>query len=321
MKRYIMKLNKSLFFGICLALTNICVLKGQPLILNKRPLEEIDTTLEKIILMVKNISSNGWKLYDEIEKFEPANLYDKIDGRAEYYISYDLVWAIFGSFRNSTDNHFSIELSIFNMLNPTNAFGAFSGERSIGASQLKFGRESYYSEPNYYIWSGQYYIQISASDRDDELNRVCLELAEKLTKDLYDSGQPVWGLNALPVNNLVPQSVQYFLVDALGHIFLKDTYTAKYYFENIEVPVFLSHQNSYESGGIVLSKFKEFADKHGKGNESISRNGIEILVCDMGKYYDIIFQKGLIVAGVTGLSDKNLAISAAADFWKQLQIE
>lgn len=316
-----MRLNKLIFLGICLAVTNTCVLKSQSLILNKRPLEESDTTLEKIILIVKNISLSGWKLYDEIEEFEPINLYDKIDGRAEYYLSYDLVWAIFGSFRSSTDNHFSIDFSIFNMLNPTNAFGAFSCERSVGASQLKFGRESYFFETNYCIWHGQYYIQIAASDKGDEINKVCLELAERFTKDLHDSGLPVWGLEALPANNRVPQSVQYFLSDALGHIFLKDTYTAKYFYENIEVPVFLSHQNSYESGGIILSKYKDFANKYGQGTESIFKDGIEILVCDMGKYFDILFLKGLLVAGVTGMNDKNLAIRAAADFWKQLQIE
>jgi len=316
-----MRLNKSIFLGICLAVTNICVLKGQSLVLSKLPIEDSDTTLEKITLMVKNISINGWNLYDEIERFKPINLYDKIDGRAEYYISYDLVWAIFGSFRSSADNQSSIELSIFNMLNPTNAFGAFSGERTNGASQLKFGRESYYSETNYCIWQGQYYIQIVASDKNDKINKVCLELVEILTKVLYDSGQPVWGLEALPAKNRVPQSTQYFLSDALGHIFLKNTYTAKYYYEDMEVPVFLSHQNSYETGGIILSKFKDFANKYGKGTESISKDGIEFLVCDMGKYFDIIFQKGLLVAGITEVSDKNLAIRAAADFWKQLQIE
>ena len=145
-----------------------------------------------------------------------------------------------------------------------------------------------------------------------------MELAEKLTRNLHDSNQPVWGLEALPTKNRVPQSVQYFLIDALGHIFLKDTYTSKYYYDNIEVPVFLSQQNSHESGEIILTKFKDFANKYGESNESVSKDGIEILVCDMGKYYDIIFQKGLLIAGVTGLSDKNLAIKAAIDFWKQL---
>jgi hypothetical protein len=302
-------------------LFNASAVNSQSPILNKESQNDIDTTLEKTTLMVKSLSLNGWKLHDDIEIFKPINLYDKIDGRAEYYLSYDLVWAIFCSFRSSTDDRFPIELSIFNMLTPINAFGAFSGERMIGASQLKFGRDSYCSGTNYYIWKGQFYIQITASDTIDELNKACLELAEKLTKNLYDSGQPVWGFEILPANNLISQSVQYFLIDALGHIFLKDTFTAKYYKDNIEIPVFLSHQNSSESVETVFSKFKDFANKYGKGAEFFSKDGIDILVCDMDKYYDIIFRKGLYVAGVTELRDKNLAIKEAIDFWKQLHVE
>jgi hypothetical protein len=316
-----MKINTSILFLISMFLFNASAVNSQSPILNKESQNDIDTTLEKTTLMVKSLSLNGWKLHDDIEIFKPINLYDKIDGRAEYYLSYDLVWAIFCSFRSSTDDRFPIELSIFNMLTPINAFGAFSGERMTGASQLKLCRDSYCSGTNYYIWKGQFYIQITASDTIDELNKACLELAEKLTKNLYDSGQPVWGLEILPANNLISQSVQYFLIDALGHIFLKDTFTAKYYKDNIEIPVFLSHQNSSESVETVFSKFKDFANKYGKGIESISIGGIEFLVCDMDKYYDIIFRKGLYVAGVTELRDKNLAIKEAIDFWKQLHVE
>jgi len=316
-----MKINTSILFLIGMFLFNASAVNSQSPILNKESQNDIDSTLEKTTSMVRSLSLNGWKLYDEIEIFKPVNLYDKIDGRAEYYLSYDLDWAVFCSFRSSAENRFPIELSIFNMLTPINAFGAFSGERMIGASQLNFGRDSYCSGTNYFIWKGQYYIQITASDTIDELNNACLELAEKLTTNLYDSGQPVWGLEVLPANNLISQSVQYFLIDALGHIFLKDTFTAKYYKDNIEIPVFLSHQNSSESGKTILSKFKDFATRYGKGVESISIDGVELLVCSMDKYYDIIFQKGFYVVGVTELKDKNLAIKEAIDFWKQFHVE
>jgi len=41
----------------------------------------------------------------------------------------------------------------------------------------------------------------------------------------------------------------------------------------------------------------------------------------MGRYYNVVFQKGRLIAGVTGVKDKELAIGAAIDLWKKLQTE
>ncbi|GAI04611.1 unnamed protein product, partial [marine sediment metagenome] len=128
--------------------------------------------------------------------------------------------------------------------------------RSLGVPPLKLGRDAYGSGANYYIWHGQYYIQIIAIDTTYELRQVSMDLAEKLTDSLQDSGQPVWGLQALPQKNQVPQSVQYFLIDALGYSFLRNTYTAKYYKDKIEVSVFLSQQDSPESVNTIIAKLK-----------------------------------------------------------------
>ena len=316
-----MNSNKSLIFLLCFVLIAAVFVKGQSPIPNKEPQDVIDPSVEKIISVLESLKSNGWELYNEVEIFQPVNLYEKINGRAEYYLSYDMIWAIFADFKRTMDNRFPIELSIFNMGSPTYAFGVFTGERSVGAPQLKLGRDAYYSQGKYYIWKGQYYIQISANDTIYEVQQACLDIAEKLTGNLNDPEQAIWGLQALPVKNQVPQSVQYFLADALGHSFLHDTYTAKYYKDTIEISVFLSLQDSPVSANAIITKFKDHINKYGKGVELISVNGIEILVCDTGKYYDVIFQKGSLVSGVTGVKDKNLAVEASIDFWKQLQVE
>jgi len=306
---------------MCLVLLTVVVAKGQTTFRDTVPQNDIVTSAEKIALMVAGLTPKGWELYDEVVQFTPENLYELIDGRAEYYLSYNMVKMTFASFRDSTDNSDFINLSVYNMSTPSNAFGVFSGERTLDAPPLKLGRDAYSTERNYYIWHGQYYIQIIASDTISELRRIGMDLAEKLTDNLQDLGQPVWGLKALPVNNRVPQSVQYFLIDALGYSFLRNTYIAKYYKNKIEVSVFLSQQDSPESVRTTIIKLKEHVNKYGKGVDLLSVDGIELLSCDMGRYYDVIFQKGCLAAGVIGVKDKELAIGAAIDLWKQLKTE
>jgi hypothetical protein len=316
-----MIINKSAWIGICLVMRSLFVVHCQSPALNDVPGNDTNTSAEKIGAMVRDLRPDGLEPSNDVEIFKPENLYEKINGRAEYYLSYDMIWAVFGSFSSSNDGPSSIELAIYNMGSPTYSFGVFSGERSVGAPPLELGREAYYSEGSYYIWKGQYYIQISAIDTIHKLQQICLDMAEKITDKLNDSDEPVWGLQSLPSKNRVPNSVQYFLIDALGHSFLHDTYTAKYQLDKNEIPVFLARQESAESAGSILEKFKDHFMKYGKGVEIISVDNIEFMVCQMSKYYDVIFQKGSVVAGVTGLNDKNLAVKASVNFYNQIQVE
>ena len=287
---------------------------------------KVDSEYEKsgprrIAMMVESLTPEGWELHDRVMQFTPENLYEQINGRAEYYHAYDVIGMTFASFDKSADNSIFVNLSIYDMGTPTNAFGVFSGERPLEAPRLKLGRDAYRTGANHYIFQGQYYIQIAAADNTDELQQVCMDLAEKVTHFLQDSGQPVWGLTALPETNRVPQSVQYFLVDALGLDFMRNTYTAKYYKGKSIVSVFLSQQDSSESARETVAKFKEHANRYGKGFDILSEDGIELVSCDMDGSYDVVFQKGRLVAGVTEVKDKGLAVEATIDLWKQLQTE
>ena len=165
------------------------------------------------------------------------------------------------------------------------------------------------------------YIQITTSDDSEPVRQVCLELAENITAGLEDIGQEVWGLIALPERDLVPQSVQFFLVDALGYSFLHNAYTAKYHTEMGELFVFLSEQDNPESADLVVSRIGEHVNKYGKGIEFRTMDGIDLVSCNMGRYSDVIFRKGTMVGGVTDVQDEKTALKAASDFYKQIEPE
>ena len=162
------------------------------------------------------LAPEGWELYDEVLRFTAENLYEKINGRAEFYLAYDMIEMTFAGYENSHDDGQFIDISVYDMGTSTHAFGVFSTERSHEASPLELGRGAYRSGANYYIWKGQYYIQIVSSDTTDELQRIGKDVAQKTTGLVSDSGDPVWGLNALPEKDRVPGSERYFLVDAMA---------------------------------------------------------------------------------------------------------
>lgn len=276
---------------------------------------------DEIKLMLVNITPEGWLLTDEVAEYIPENLYELINGRAEYYLSYNVISMIYASYNKASDNSKFMEVSIFDMGKPLGAFGVFAGERLSGGPPISLGRDAYRSGSDIYIWKGQYYIQINSSEATDDPWNIELEMAEKITGYLNDKGDKIWGFQVLPAKNQVPNSVQYLLVDALGYSFLKNTFTAKYLVDETEVSVFISSPDSPEAQTSTITKFKEHVLKYGKGVDSISSGGTDLIVCDMGRYFDIIFQKGSYVAGITGHNDKELAIRAAILLRDQILVE
>jgi hypothetical protein len=313
-----MKIKKSLKILIGFIVFVVVVFFGYKYVQQITPKSDDTTSLKSLAMIVNNLTPEHWQMYNKVMHFTAENLYEQINGRAEYYIAYDVSGLTFASFEKISDSDLFINLSIYDMVTPLNAFGVFSGERSSGSQRLELGRDAYISGANYYIWHGHYYIQIIALDTLEEFKTIGAEIAKKLTDILSDSGEPVWGLTALPKSNRVPQSIQYFTVDALGLDFMHNTYTAKYKRGESVLSVFLSEKNSSESAQIILDNFTTYAKKYGEGINLISQDKIKLVCCDMGGSYDVIFQKGSLIAGVTGVEKESLAIQATIDLWKQL---
>ena len=271
--------------------------------------------------IVAGLTPKDWQIFDEVKQFTSENLYEQINGRASFFQAYDMIRMTYVSFTPSAETAKFINLSIYDMGTPTNAFGVFSAERSQGESPLNLGRAGYRSDANYFIWKGRYYIQIISSETTDEFKRNGMDLARKLTDFLLDSGEQVWGLTVLPLRGRMPESVQYFKVDAMGLDFMRNTYTAIYRKGNTLVTAFLSQRESAESALAVVGQYAKYANKYGKGIDRLKDGDVELVACDMGGSYDVVFHKGRLIGGVTAVEDRGLAIRVAIEMWQQLRLE
>ncbi len=269
---------------------------------------------------VAGFTPRGWQIFERVKQYTPQNLYEQINGRASLFLAYDVIQLTFASFVNQDLPEKFINLSIYDMGTPTNAFGIFSAERSQGEATMKLGRAAYRSSANYFIWQGKYYIQVIASETTGELQHIGMDLARKATTALPDSGEPVWGLTALPSTGRVPHSVRYYKVDAMGLDFMRNTYTAAYHKGGIIVTAFLSRQQSAESARTIVLQYAGYANRYGKGCDRLKADEVELVSCDMDGSFDAVFTKGRLVGGVTAVQDKRQAIRAAMEMREQLPL-
>jgi hypothetical protein len=91
---------------------------------------------------IENHVPDGWRIYGKVLRFVPANLYEHINGRAEFYLACNMVSVTSANFEKAGDEQF-IHVSVYDMGTPTNAFGVFSAERREGEPPLALGRDAY----------------------------------------------------------------------------------------------------------------------------------------------------------------------------------
>ena len=271
--------------------------------------------------IVADITPKGWKIFNEIKQFTPENLYEQINGRASFFIAYDMTRMTYISFVNSTNPEHFVDLSIFDMGTTTSAFGVFSTERSPGEPSIDIGRAGYCSDANYFIWKGQYYIRIISSEATGVAQRIGMDLARDVTEFLPDSDEQPWGVTALPLKDRISNSIQYVKVDALGLDFMNDTYLAEYKKGSTKVMAFLSRRDSAESARTIVEKYTTHAVKYGKEVSRHKVGEVELVTCDMGESYDVIFHKNHLIGGVFSVANRELAIRAAIEIWEQLYLD
>ena len=160
-----------------------------------------------------------------------------------------------------------------------------------------------------------------ASEDDAGLQAVNLKLSENIADLLHDSGEAVWGLAILPKADRVPGSERYFRRDAMGLDFLQNTYLAQYRKKGSLITVFLLKEENAAAAGNVLGQYAAYVKQFGEGLGEITREGVKIILCDMGGGFDALFQKGALVGGVTAVEDRDLAVDAALDIRQQLNAE
>jgi hypothetical protein len=267
--------------------------------------------------IVSEATPKGWELYEEVLQFSPENLYEQINGRAELFLSYNVVSLTYATFDKKDEPGLSIYLSIYEMDSVLNAFGVFSVERTVGAPEIQLGREAYQSGANLYLWKGQYYVKAISSDSGRLARDAALGIVQEVAQQLRDAGEEIWASRVFPSEGLVRDSLKYFLVDAMGLDFMQNTFTAHYRMDGSEIRAFISRRASEAGVLSALQGYTGFAERYGRGVERTPRRGAELLVCEMKEGYDVVTTKGIYLLGVTAVPELALAIEAAEKLLSQ----
>ena len=102
----------------------------------------------------------GFAPMSPAESFGPDNLYDKIDGRADLYLTAGFVNLRCQRFAERADRQGWMEVYVYDMGNADNAFTVYSKQKRPGAAEL--AALAYQTSNSLYFVHGRYYVEIVA---------------------------------------------------------------------------------------------------------------------------------------------------------------
>ena len=182
-------------------------------------------TSKELVAMLPKI--DGWTLSDKVETFTSDNLFDRINGAADAFLSCNFVEMTAVDYtKNGADKY--VTLQMYRHATPFDAFAIYSAERSPGPAFHKIGAEGYIDTGLVYFLSGGMYVKIMTSDESPEtaamMGKVARVLADKIDPD---AALPAMS-KVFPQENKQPLSETHIVESYLGHKFMLPAWEASY---------------------------------------------------------------------------------------------
>ena len=253
------------------------------------------------------------------ERFDAGTLSDKINGKAELYLSAGFSGLVTQRFRDESAADGWIEAFVYDMNSGTNAFAVFSAQRRENAESLDLAQYAYRSPNAVFMTHGQYYLEFIASEASNQILQSMELLAATFIGNTPAETVTIAEQDLFPEPNLVSGSIALIATDAFGYERLDQVYTAEYRLNDEPAMAYLSRRRAPDEAQELAAAYAKFLIDF--GGENIERqmpidNARMIEILDT---YEIIFSHGPFLAGVREAASPDRAAQLAIQLFNQIK--
>lgn len=245
------------------------------------------------------------------ERFDRETLADKINGKAELYLSAGFVRLDCQRLALAGRPEDWIEAFVYDMGSAQNAYAVFSLQRRSDGTPLGFAEFAYRAENALFLAHGAYYLELIASSRDPRLLDALEALARGFLARRPIAQAAIGERDLFPREGLADDSIRLIPADAFGLAGLDRVFTAAYSSGGGEMTAFLSRR---ENPGEAVDQARAYVDflKTYGGEASLSDQPVGgtsvIAIMDL---YEVVFALGPFVAGVHEAPSREEALALA----------
>jgi hypothetical protein len=250
MARIVSKTESYLGYGILLLLVIIASViflqqsRFSPAILKPdafQPENVTQSTLPTSPLPKLNLyAPKGLVSLSSAETFGPENLSDKINGKAELYLSAGFVNLAAQRFAVEEDPGAWMEAFVYNMGSTRGSFAAYSLQRRLEADNLNLTEFAYKTENALYLVHGPYYLEMISSTDQDRMTELMLAFGRNFVQKTAVSQETINELALFPLQYIDRGSVTLLPANGFGFERFNSIFTAQYTIAKMELTAFLS---------------------------------------------------------------------------------
>lgn len=192
------------------------------------------------------------------ENFNPDNLYDKIDGKAELYLAAGFQQLHCQRFALSAAPDQWLEWFVYDMGSLPHAFSVFSTQRRAEAQSLPLAPYAYRTQNGLYFVSGNNYVEALGSAASAPLMDALLELARRWVTTARSNSARLAELEIFPAENLVLDSQALEVANAFGFDQFTNVFTAQYEVQGAAVTAFVTLCPSATAAEALRNAYSSF---------------------------------------------------------------
>jgi len=253
------------------------------------------------------------------ETFDAATLSDKIDGKAELYLAAGFVRLYSQRFKAETAGEVWMEVFVYDMQTPQNAFSVFSAQRRDDAQTLDVAPYAYQTPNALFFVHGPFYVEVVASDISETIMQPMLAFAETFIANHPIQAQTIGEKELFPEEGLIQTSISLVSADAFGYERFDQIFTATYKLQDSELMAYYSRRKTPREAEELASSYRDFLIAFG-GKTAESDLAIKtakmIYILDT---YEIVFSHGPYLAGVREAADQQAAQELAVQLFNRIK--
>ena len=260
------------------------------------------------------LPSPEWKVEGQPYGFVPQNLYEYINGEAEFFIAFGFIELTGANYASVAGGKDTATIDIYDMGNKLNAFGVFQSKRGGQASALNLGAASTGSDGYLAFYKDRFFVEIQAYITREKERHMAETMAASIAEHLPGDNTPPWELFYLPEKNRIAGSERYIKGGILGHAFLDRGIVCNYRIQGQKVTAFVAMLPSPRDAVHAVEQHRSFFLKSGKECLPLDRFGKHGFISEEPYHQKIMeTQVGAFVAGVYDLNTLEAGKTLLAD--------
>ncbi len=262
---------------------------------------------------------DGFSAMSPPETYRPERLADKIDGKAELYLSAGVHQLT--AQRMTADDGDWLEVFAYRMETPMDAYAVYSSQYREGASPAGVSRYSYSTENALFFIHGPFYVEIVSAAAGPTIPERLEKVASEFVQ-AHPAVETVVSEQALfPEEGLVPDSVSLQPADVFGFQALDNVFLARYRFDGAELTAFISRRASADEAKELAAAYAAFLERFGGRPEEFAFSAPDAHLIEIFGAYELVFTHGRMLAGVHEAEDRVQAALLGHRIWSSLSGE